>query len=37
MLGNPHTFVKGPDYKNKFGSVFGDGLVTSTGEKHKGG
>lgn len=29
-------FVKGPDYKNKFGVVFGDGLVTSTGEKHKG-
>jgi hypothetical protein len=30
------VFVKGPDYKNKFGVVFGDGLVTSTGEKHKG-
>jgi hypothetical protein len=30
------VFVKGPDYKNKFGVVFGDGLVTSAGEKHKG-
>lgn len=30
------VFQKGPDYKNKFGFVFGDGLVTSTGEKHKG-
>lgn len=30
------VFIKGPDYKNKFGFVFGDGLVTSDGEKHKG-
>jgi hypothetical protein len=29
-------FPKGPDYANKFGFVFGDGLVTSGGDKHKG-
>lgn len=34
-LSDPRTFVKGPDYKEKFSFVFGDGLVTSVGEKHK--
>lgn len=28
--------MKGPDYKEKFSFVFGDGLVTSVGDKHKG-
>ena len=35
-LSDPRTFVKGPDYKEKFSFVFGDGLVTSVGDKHKG-
>lgn len=34
-LSDPRTFVKGPDYKQKFAFVFGDGLVTSVGDKHK--
>lgn len=34
-LSDPRTFVKGPDYKEKFSMIFGDGLVTSVGEKHK--
>ena len=29
------TFIKGPDYTYKFSVVFGKGLVTSNGEKHK--
>ena len=36
ILSAPKVFVKGSDYKNKFGFVFGDGLVTSDSEKHKG-
>jgi len=28
--------VKGADYVEKFGLVFGSGLVTSVGDKHKG-
>ena len=35
VLSNTVLFVKGPDYTDKFGIVFGDGLVTSTGDKHK--
>ena len=35
ILSNTIGFIKGSDYTDKFGMVFGDGLVTSTGEKHK--
>jgi cytochrome P450 len=35
ILADTVTFIKGPDYTEKFGLVFGDGLVTSTGKKHK--
>ena len=35
ILADTVTFIKGPDYTEKFGMVFGDGLVTSTGKKHK--
>ncbi len=34
VLGSSRAFPKGEDYRDKFGLVFGDGLVTSTGEKH---
>uniref|UniRef100_A0A7S3NIN6 Cytochrome P450 n=1 Tax=Aureoumbra lagunensis TaxID=44058 RepID=A0A7S3NIN6_9STRA len=34
VLGASSTFPKGNDYTQKFGFVFGDGLVTSTGETH---
>jgi len=36
VLTDSHTFVKGPEYVEKFSKAFGEGLVTSTGEKHKG-
>ena len=35
ILTDTTTFVKGPDYTEKFSVVFGKGLVTSNGEKHK--
>ena len=35
ILSNPSIFEKGPDYTQKFASVFGEGLVTSNGETHK--
>ena len=35
ILSNPVTFIKGSDYTEKFSVVFGDGLVTSQGRKHK--
>lgn len=35
ILSDSKTFVKGDDYTSKFNVVFGQGLVTSTGEKHK--
>ena len=35
ILADTATFIKGADYTEKFGLVFGDGLVTSTGKKHK--
>lgn len=35
ILTDTKTFVKGPDYTEKFAVVFGEGLVTSNGEKHK--
>ena len=34
-LSDPRTFVKGPDYKEKLSFFFGDGLITSVGEKHR--
>ena len=35
ILSDTVTFTKGADYTEKFGVVFGDGLVTSIGNKHK--
>lgn len=35
ILTDTKAFVKGTDYTQKFSVVFGDGLVTSNGEKHK--
>ena len=35
ILTDTETFIKGPDYTKKFAVVFGEGLVTSNGEKHK--
>jgi cytochrome P450 len=35
ILTDTTTFVKGPDYTEKFSVVFGEGLVTSNGNKHK--
>lgn len=35
ILTDTETFIKGPDYTEKFAVVFGEGLVTSNGEKHK--
>ena len=35
VLTDTKTFVKGPDYTDKFSVVFGQGLVTSNGNKHK--
>tara|TARA_B100001063_G_C16738700_1_gene543506 strand:+ start:295 stop:1758 length:1464 start_codon:yes stop_codon:yes gene_type:complete len=35
ILTNTSIFVKGPDYTEKFSVVFGRGLVTSNGKKHK--
>ena len=37
VLGDINTFAKGPDYREKFGVVFGEGLVTSVGKKHSQG
>ena len=34
VLGSASNFPKGEDYRDKFGLVFGDGLVTSSGDKH---
>ena len=35
ILSDTKTFVKGDEYRRVFSVVFGDGLVTSTSEKHK--
>jgi len=35
ILTDTRTFVKGSDYSNKFAIVFGEGLVTSNGDRHK--
>ena len=35
ILSDNNTFEKGEDYTQKFSFVFGNGLVTSNGEKHK--
>jgi len=35
ILSDTKTFVKGVDYTNQFSVAFGEGLVTSNGEKHK--
>ena len=35
ILTDTKTFVKGSDYSNKFAIVFGEGLVTSNGSKHR--
>ena len=35
ILSDTKVFVKGGDYKDIFSVVFGEGLVTSNGEKHK--
>lgn len=35
VLSDPKTFYKGSDYTVKFGRFFGEGLVTSNGEKHR--
>jgi cytochrome P450 len=35
VLSDTKAFVKGSDYTEKFGVVFGEGLVTSNGDVHK--
>ena len=35
ILSDIHKFEKGEDYTEKFSFVFGNGLVTSNGDKHK--
>jgi len=35
VLSDVKTFPKGADYTNKFNFIFGEGLVTSNGEKYK--
>lgn len=35
VLTDSRTFIKGPDYTEKFSVVFGQGLVTSNGEQHR--
>jgi cytochrome P450 len=35
ILSDSKTFYKGKDYTDRFGLVFGEGLVTSNGEKHR--
>mmetsp|Transcript_21125 Transcript_21125/g.42093 ORF Transcript_21125/g.42093 Transcript_21125/m.42093 type:complete len:480 (+) Transcript_21125:2-1441(+) len=35
ILTDTKTFIKGSDYSNKFAIVFGQGLVTSNGDKHR--
>ena len=35
VLTDTKTFVKGDDYTMKFSVVFGEGLVTANGERHK--
>ena len=35
ILSDTKAFVKGVDYTNQFSVAFGEGLVTSNGEKHK--
>jgi len=35
VLSDTQAFVKGSDYTEKFGVVFGEGLVTSNGDVHK--
>jgi len=35
FVGDGKTFIKGTDYTKKFARVFGQGLVTAIGEKHR--
>jgi cytochrome P450 len=35
ILSDSRTFYKGQDYTDRFGVIFGEGLVTSNGEKHR--
>ena len=35
ILSDPKTFIKGEDYSTVFNIAFGEGLVTSNGDKHK--
>mmetsp|Transcript_25322 Transcript_25322/g.27658 ORF Transcript_25322/g.27658 Transcript_25322/m.27658 type:complete len:493 (-) Transcript_25322:670-2148(-) len=35
VLSDPKTFYKGSDYSDKFGYIFGQGLVTANGDKHR--
>lgn len=35
ILSDPKTFIKGTDYTQVFAIAFGEGLVTSNGDKHK--
>ena len=35
ILTDTKTFIKGSDYSNKFAIVFGQGLVTSNGDRHR--
>lgn len=35
ILSDPKTFIKGEDYSTVFNIAFGEGLVTSNGNKHK--
>jgi hypothetical protein len=35
VLSDTKTFIKGKDYSDVFGYAFGEGLVTSNGQKHK--
>jgi cytochrome P450 len=37
VLSDPKAFPKGSDYTEKFSFAFGEGLVTSNGEKHRKG
>ena len=35
ILTDTKSFIKGSDYSNKFAIVFGEGLVTSNGDRHR--
>lgn len=35
ILTDTKTFIKGPDYTEKFAKALGEGLITSVGERHK--